>query len=208
MSAAQPIARAGRHQSAVLRFVVVLLVLLAADLAVKSWSYRTVAGQPVQVQRAEDGTLPPLPRHDSRVVVPRILALHLTLNRGAVFGLAEGGRWIFVAFSIVATGVILVTFSRSRAGAWVLHVTLAAVLAGALGNLYDRLMFGVVRDMFLLFPGVNLPFGWSWPDGSRGLYPWIFNVADVCLVAGLLVLVVITWRTDEASKRRGDAGRR
>ena len=46
-------------------------------------------------------------------------------------------------------------------------------------------MYDAVRDLFLLFPGVNLPFGWSWPGGARGLYPWIFNAADVYLVLAL-----------------------
>ena len=45
------------------------------------------------------------------------------------------------------------------------------ILAGALGNLWDRVMYDAVRDLFLLFPGVNLPFGWSWPVVRKGSTP-------------------------------------
>src|SRR5690606_27114508 len=86
-------------------------------------------------------------------------------------------------------------FWRSPARAFVLHVALALILAGALGNLYDRLMFSAVRDMFHLFPYAELLFGWTWPgpDESRMLYPWIFNLADAALVVGVVAVLLITW---------------
>lgn len=190
-----------RRPSAVILFLVTCAVLLAADLLVKRFAFEHVAGEPVPLARDEGGRLAPVPRHESTVLVPRLLALHLTVNRGAVFGLGQGGRWVFVVFSVIAIGVIGAVFARSRPDARVLHVTLGAVLAGAIGNLYDRLCYGVVRDMLLLFPDVKLPFGWHWPDGSDGLYPWIFNIADVCLVVGLLVLMIILYRHDRRMTR-------
>jgi signal peptidase II len=155
-----------------------------------------VAGAPAALVRDEAGRLAPLPQHEAVILIPKVLALHLTANEGAVFGLGQGGRWIFIVFSIVACAVIAVVFARSKPQSRLLHITLAAILAGALGNLYDRLRYGVVRDMLLLFPGVKLPFGWRWPDGSEGLYPWIFNIADVCLVVGLVILMIIMYRAD------------
>lgn len=187
-----------RSPRAVVLFVALLGSLLAADLIVKSWSFEHVAGRPVMLKGSETRGSATIPPHDSRVLVPRILALHLTVNEGAVFGLGQGGRWGFVVFSIVASLAIGFVFARSARGAWLLHLALAAVLAGAIGNLYDRLAYGLVRDMLLLFPGVNLPFGLHWPDGSAGLYPWIFNIADVCLVIGLIVLMILMYRHDKA----------
>jgi signal peptidase II len=73
----------------------------------------------------------------------------------------------------------------------VLHFGLALILAGALGNLYDRIMYGAVRDMLYLFPGVKLPFGITWPGGNPELYPWIFNIADAALCVGV-VLIILT----------------
>lgn len=192
---------AGRSRGAILRFAVVFLVVLVGDLVLKQQAFERVAGTPVALERGPDGTLPPIPAHDAVIVVPKVLALQLTLNRGAVFGLGQGGRWVFVFFSVVAVGVVVTIFTRSRANAIVLHLALAAVLAGALGNLYDRLAVGAVRDMLLLFPGVRLPFGWTWPGGADGLYPWIFNLADVGLVIGLGVLVILSSRSERAETR-------
>ena len=59
-----------------------------------------------------------------------------------------------------------------------------------------------------LFPEVRLPFGLHWPDGSDGLYPWIFNVADVCLVCGLIVLMILMYRHDRAEARAAKAAAR
>lgn len=192
---------AGRSRGAILRFAVVFLIVLVGDLVLKQQAFERVAGTPVALERGPDGTLPPIPAHDAVIVVPKVLALQLTLNRGAVFGLGQGGRWVFVFFSVVAVGVVVTIFTRSRANAIVLHLALAAVLAGALGNLYDRLAVGAVRDMLLLFPGVRLPFGWTWPGGADGLYPWIFNLADVGLVIGLGVLVILSSRSERAETR-------
>lgn len=190
-----------RHVPAVALFVGTMIVLLATDLVVKSVAFERVAGAPVTLERASPDDSIRIPSHESRTIVPSVLALHLTVNEGAVFGLGQGGRWAFVIFSVIASIAIATVFARSRPDAWVLHFALASVLAGAIGNLYDRLVYGLVRDMLLLFPGVRLPFGWRWPDGSDGLYPWIFNVADVCLVVGLIVLMIIMYRQDRALAR-------
>jgi len=188
--------RAARSRKAIARLVVTAVLLLAVDLFTKSVAFSRVADAPVTLARDANGQLAALPAHEPVVLVPGVLGLHLTMNEGAVFGFGQGGRWIFVLFSFVATGVILFVFMRSPPRDRVLHIALGAVLAGAMGNLYDRLRFGVVRDMLWLFPEVKLPFGLHWPDGADGLYPWIFNVADVCLVGGLLVLMVLLYLHD------------
>jgi signal peptidase II len=77
-------------------------------------------------------------------------------------------------------------------------VALALLLAGAVGNLYDRITFGVVRDMLWLFPGVKLPFGWTWPGGNDELYPWIFNVADAAMCVALVFLLWMMSRGDQS----------
>jgi len=95
-----------------------------------------------------------------------------------------------VVTTIVAAIVVVLFFARSRADERWLHLALAFIMAGAMGNMYDRIVHTVVRDMLWLFPGVPLPFGWTWPGGSDQLYPWIFNLADVYLLTGIGVLLV------------------
>ena len=187
---------ARRAPRAIARFVLTFVLLLTADLVIKSLSFEHVADAPIALERDANGQLPPIPPHDAVIVIPKVLALQLTLNRGAVFGLGQGGRWFFVGVGLIAVVVIPIAFARSRASQWFLQVVLAAVLAGALGNCYDRLMVGAVRDMFLLFPGVTLPFGWTWGGGADGLYPWLFNLADVCLVVGIIILIILMYRAD------------
>lgn len=190
-----------RSRMAIARFLIVLGVLLAADLWVKHAAFEQVAGVPVSNERDENGNLPPIPAHHPTVLIPKVLALQLTFNEGAVFGLGQGGRWVFVAFSLIATVVIVNLFAKSPANAWGQHILFGAILAGAFGNMYDRLTVGAVRDMLLAFPGVKLPFGWTWGGGSDGLYPWIFNVADVCLVGGLILGFIMMYRADRAAAK-------
>jgi len=129
-------------------------------------------------------------------VIPKILALHLTENHGAAFGVGSGWRWIFVLASVGAAVAFFIVFLRSGRGRLLLHISLGAAMAGAIGNLYDRLVLGHVRDFLHLFPDVHLPFGLHWPGGSHELYPWIFNVADMCLVLGLIVLAFLLYRAE------------
>ncbi|MCH8259484.1 MAG: signal peptidase II, partial [Planctomycetes bacterium] len=83
----------------------------------------------------------------------------------------------------------------------------ALILAGAIGNLYDRVMFGMVRDMLWLFPGVKLPFGLTWPGGgSDELYPWVFNIADASLLVGLGILMLGMYREDKKSAKKKALG--
>jgi lipoprotein signal peptidase len=101
-----------------------------------------------------------------------------TVNQGALFGL--GNRWegsanlIFTVISLVAA-VAIVYWSTRRATArdWLLCSSLGLILAGTVGNLYDRVVFDGVRD-FLHFYLID------WP---------VFNVADSCLVCGAILLL-------------------
>ena len=177
------------------------MILLTADLLTKTMAFRSVAPEPVVLTSDASEAGVAIPPHGPSIILPKVLALQLTVNDGAVFGLGGGGRWVFVVFSLVAVVAIATVFHRTDPAARVSHLALAAVLAGALGNLYDRLRYGVVRDFLLLFPDVKLPFGWHWPNGSEGLYPWIFNLADAYLLVSLGVLMIVLCRQDrEAAK--------
>ena len=101
------------------------------------------------------------------------------VNHGALFGVGNKyqaySNTIFAVISVVAALAIGFWSTRpSTARDRVLCMALGCILAGTLGNLYDRIVFGGVRD-FLHF------FWFEWP---------VFNFADCCLVcgAGLLLL--------------------
>jgi signal peptidase II len=184
---------AGRSRGAVVLFILVVVVSAAADLGLKSYAFHNVAGQPV-VLDISDAPYFGVPHHEPTVLIPGVLNLQLTANEGAIFGIGKGNRWIFVLVSIVAVGFVCRVFWLSDAKMKLFHTALALILAGAVGNLYDRYTFAAVRDMLHLFPNSDLPFGLTWPGGASGLYPWVFNLADVLLLAGVLTVVLITWR--------------
>lgn len=209
-----PLISAGRSRRAVVVFLLLTVVVLGADLGIKSWSFRTVAGEPVVltplVAQDHNAFWSQYP-HPATVVVPKVLNLRLTTNTGAVFGMGKGNRVAFIGVSAVATAVIGLLFWRSPRNAWVLHGALALILAGALGNLYDRWQFAAVRDMFHMLPGVNLPFGLNWPapstpagqaplQGSTEVWPWIFNLADVALMVGVGLVLLTSLFASEPPK--------
>lgn len=194
-----PLRRAGVHAPSLMLFIMLAMAVLAFDLAFKAWSFEHVAGVPVHLEPGVSH-YESIPDHEAVVVIPRVLNLKLTANTGAVFGIGKGARPFFVVMSIAAVGVIGWIFVRSSAGAHALHIALALILAGALGNMYDRVQFAAVRDMLNLFPGVTLPFGWSWPGGNDEVYPWIFNIADIGLVVGVILLMLILWLGDRRAQ--------
>jgi lipoprotein signal peptidase len=100
------------------------------------------------------------------------------VNQGALFGFgrdyALAANTVFALVSVVAALAIIYWSQRpSTAREWSLCAALGLILAGTLGNLYDRLIFDGVRDW--------LHFYWfEWP---------VFNVADCCLVFGAFLLL-------------------
>jgi signal peptidase II len=180
-----------RRPGVVVFFLVATIILLASDLGLKWWAFNRFPVVPVNIEATLAAEIPmPDQRQD---VIPQILQIKLTLNEGAVFGLGDGQRWLFMVVTVAAVALISGLFATSRASQWVMHLGLAMVLAGALGNLYDRIVHAAVRDMLLLFPDWHLPFGWTWPrsmGGRSDLYPWIFNLADVYLLCGLVMLIL------------------
>lgn len=180
---------------------------LAIDLASKSLAFRYLAGSPVVVERAavfrQSATDPRsvgalIPVHRPVTVVPRILDLSLVLNPGAVFGVGPGQRMFFVVFTGTALVFGLYMFARwTKAGDRAAHAAIGLLLAGGLGNLYDRLQYGCVRDFLHPLPGVRFPFGWR-PLGENGeVWPYVSNLADLFLIIGIGLLLVCLWKRAE-----------
>ena len=103
--------------------------------------------------------------------IPGLIDFTVTINRGAVFGIGQGRRTLFVAVSIVAILFICYLFAHSDRQS-IYQILLGMLLAGALGNLYDRVRYSYVRDMIHGLPHSNL-------------FPYIFNVADTLLCTGV-----------------------
>ena len=145
--------RAWRAPAAWLVLIAVLAVGLSLDLGLKRWSFENVAGAPVITDREAIVNDPHwrVPRHDPIPVVPKVLNLHLVNNKGAVFGIGANQRMFFIAFTVAALTAALVVFGRwTTRRATLAHVAIGLILAGGLGNLYDRIRLTFVRDFLHL----------------------------------------------------------
>jgi signal peptidase II len=121
-------------------------------------------------------------------IVKNILEIQTSQNTGALWGLGRGFPYssqIFAVLSVVAAVVIFVwLFVLGAAVNLPLTIALSLIMAGALGNCYDRLVYGYVRD-FVHFHVDAVGFDCA-----------IFNFADNMLVAGAITLVLYALRPD------------
>ena len=103
----------------------------------------------------------------------------LVYNTGAAFSfLADHGgwqRWFFVVFSIIAS-IVIVVLLRRNSKKTLFCLSLSLILAGAIGNLIDRLLLGHVIDFLLFYWGDN--------------YFPAFNLADCCITVGATLLIL------------------
>jgi signal peptidase II len=121
--------------------------------------------------------VPGQPRSAHQIdVVPGFLAWQGTWNPGVTFGFAPRQTKLILALTGVATIALLAWFTGTRSRSRCLHVGLALILAGAIGNLYDRWQWGEVRDFILVYLGELEKPTWTWPN---------FNVADSGIVVGV-----------------------
>jgi len=123
-----------------------------------------------------------VPLYSNIRIIPGFFNLTHIRNRGAIFGFfsQSGSRVIhlfLLAASLAALILIIYYFLRVSPDKKLIKISLSLILAGALGNLFDRCIQGYVVD-FLDFYVNN----WHWPS---------FNVADFCISIGAFLLVII-----------------
>ena len=126
---------------------------------------------------------------EPRIVIPDFFNLVNVTNTGAAFGSFRNNNTFFIVISSVALLVVLALLIQRRAPDVWRDVSLALLLAGILGNLTDRLLYGHVID-FLLFD-LHIPYAHPWPA---------FNVADSCIsIAVVLFIIHAFWKEKNAA---------
>jgi signal peptidase II len=151
-------------------FWAILLGIVALDVATKRWA-----------EAALDLHLP-------QEVLGSWLRWTLTYNTGAAMNLSVGGA-SRVVFSAIAIGMLVYLFllyRRTGPNDRATPAALGLIAAGALGNLVDRLRHGTGVVDFI-------------DIGTADWRFWTFNVADVGVTVGALLLAVLLWREDRAT---------
>jgi len=154
-----------------MKFILFLsLPLYALDQLTKQWVLRSISP------------------YDARIVVPDFFNLVNVTNTGAAFGSFRGNNTFFVVISVVALVVVTVLLVRPRRSDPWRDVSLALLLAGILGNLTDRLLYGHVID-FLLF-NLHIRYADPWPA---------FNVADSCISIAVVLFIIHSFGKQKAA---------
>ncbi|AYV34390.1 signal peptidase II [Erysipelothrix rhusiopathiae] len=142
------------------------VVIIAVDLLSKAWIDKTI------------------PLWESLHVIPGFFSLRYVRNTGAAWSMFDGQKWLFI---VLATAVcIVLAYYYVKEDKPVILTAIALMFAGAFGNLFDRAIYGYVRDMFAF----NI-FGYQFP---------VFNVADMSLVVGVFILAIVLYLDERGQK--------
>jgi len=111
------------------------------------------------------------------VLIPEILELHYLENVGVAFGALKNRQWIPILFAILITVVFSCLYYRiaKEKGFLLLKISLIGIIAGALGNMIDRIWHGYVID-FIYAVFIDFP---------------VFNIADCYIVISIIILAIL-----------------
>ena len=123
--------------------------------------------------------------HDSIVVIKDFFYITYVRNTGAAWSMFAGKTWLLIIVSLVIIGFICFYIYKNKPKTKIEIVGYSLVLGGAIGNFLDRVIYGYVIDFFDFYI-----FGYNYP---------IFNVADIFIVIGVLILVICVWRDKDGN---------
>ena len=157
-------------------FGITFPLVMVLDLVTKRWALDALAAQ-----RGE--------------LFGGLVPLTLAFNKGAAFGIRLGAdsRWFFVPVTLVALVLLLIPLKQAARHDFLRIISISLVVSGAIGNLYDRLRWsqGVVDFIGPIDLGL-----WDFP---------IFNVADMAITCGALLLATSFWFEEQAERREDQA---
>lgn len=108
-------------------------------------------------------------------VIPYLFNFRLVHNMGAAWGILAGKQIFLIVLSFAFLAFFIFYYVKEKNKSWLLTITYGLLIAGCLGNLYDRIVIGYVRDF------IQFAFWQTFP---------IFNFADVFLCVGVAMFVI------------------
>lgn len=176
-------------------FLIVAALSLIADQATKIWSRDSLPTVRVNGGSAAcivpDDIVTRACQGHPVSVIDGFWDWRLSMNPGSAFGLfssQEGARILLSIVGIIAVIGMLWMLRKARTDQKILHWALALVVGGAIGNLIDRIYFGVVTDFILWRYKTH-----EWP---------VFNVADIVLVVGVGLMFIDIQKDSRREKAR------
>lgn len=151
-----------------IKHIILFIILVVIDQVTKYW---------VRTDLAQNGPI---------ILIPDVFSLQYLQNTGAVWGMMSGKTTFLSIFTIIVLVFIIYLYFKIPSGKKynVLKVIVVCIMAGAVGNLIDRVFLGFVVD-FIYFELINFP---------------LFNFADCCLTVSsvlLFILAVFYYKDDD-----------
>ncbi|MGM9532271.1 signal peptidase II [Intestinibacter sp.] len=143
-----------------------IALLIAFDQIIKAWA------------------LNDLQYKGSISVINDVFNLTYVENRGAAFGLFQNNQWAFIVVALVASIIGLYFLHSNKISSKLGKLSVVLIIAGALGNLIDRIRLDYVVDYF------DFVFIWN----------YVFNLADCFIVVGTFLLCVYVIISDNKQK--------
>lgn len=128
-------------------------------------------------------------RNDVRFIkgvplIPNLLNLIYVKNEGAAFSMLSGYRIALIIISSLAIILGIYAITRLYRKNKIIILAVSMVIAGGIGNLIDRIFFGFVTDMI-----------------SLSFFPPVFNVADISVTLGCIILIIYIIAFDSSNER-------
>lgn len=130
--------------------------------------------------------------YDRIDILGEVVRLTYILNPGAAFGIHAGAasRYIFLGISILALAILAALYRHTPPADRLRLLSIALISGGAIGNIVDR-----IRSSAGVVDFVDIGLGeLRWP---------VFNVADMAVTTGAIVLALSLWREDRRLERSG-----
>ena len=143
-----------------------IALLIALDQIIKAWA------------------LNDLQYKGSISVIKDVFNLTYVENRGAAFGLFQNNQWVFIVVALIASIIGLYFLHSNKISSKLGKLSVVLIIAGALGNLIDRIRLDYVVDYF------DFVFIWN----------YVFNLADCFIVVGTILLCIYVIISDNKQK--------
>ena len=141
--------------------IIVLVVLSVAILALDLITKYVICGM--------------FAENEGITAIPYLFNIIVVHNEGAAWGILSGNQIGLIILSILLFAFLIWYFVKEKKKSWLLVVSMAFIYGGCIGNLFDRIVFGYVRDF------IQFAFWQSFP---------IFNFADVFLTVGVILFAI------------------